>query len=89
MPFNVPAATAAEWLRAREVPDGFEVVLPADHALDPVGEPALTEETLRTMAAAGTTTLAARFIHRSLAHYLEQIHALAELHGNHFAALGQ
>ena len=80
-PFNVSVATAAEWLRARELPAGFEVVLPADHALDPVGEPALTEETLRTMAAAGTTILSARFIHRSLGHYLEQIHALAELHG--------
>jgi hypothetical protein len=80
-PFGVSAATAAEWLQAREVPDGFEVVLPADRALDPVGEPALTEETLHTMAAAGTTILSARFIHRSLEHYLEQIHALAELHG--------
>ena len=33
------------------------------------------------MAAAGTTTLSARFIHHSFEHYLEQIHALAELHG--------
>jgi alkanesulfonate monooxygenase SsuD/methylene tetrahydromethanopterin reductase-like flavin-dependent oxidoreductase (luciferase family) len=80
-PFNVSVATAAEWLQAREVPDGFEVVLPADQALDPVGEPALTAETLRTMAAAGATILSARFIHHSLEHYLEQIHALAELHG--------
>lgn len=80
-PFNVSAATAAEWLQAREVPDGFEVVLPADRALDPVGERALTEQTLQTMAAAGTTILSARFFHRSLEHYLEQIHALAELHG--------
>ncbi len=81
-PFNVSAATAAEWLQAREVPAGFEVVLPADRALDPVGEPASAEETLQTMAAAGTTVLSARFIHRSLEHYLEQIHALAELHGS-------
>ncbi|MGA9357102.1 MAG: TIGR03619 family F420-dependent LLM class oxidoreductase [Mycobacterium sp.] len=81
-PFNVSAATAAEWLQAREVPAGFEVVLPADQALDPVGEPASTEETLQAMAAAGTTVLSARFIHRSLEHYLEQIHALAELHGS-------
>jgi probable F420-dependent oxidoreductase len=81
-PFNVSAATAAEWLQAREVPAGFEVVLPADRALDPVGEPASTEETLQTMAAAGTTILSARFIHRSLEHYLEQIDALAELHGS-------
>ena len=54
--------------------------MPADKPLDPVGEPEATKETLETMAAGGTTTLSARFIHRSLEHYLEQIHALAELH---------
>jgi hypothetical protein len=48
--------------------------------LDPVGEPEATKETLETMAGGGTTTLSARFIHRSLEHYIEQIHALAELH---------
>jgi probable F420-dependent oxidoreductase len=83
-PFNVSIATAAEWLQARELPAGFEVVLPADGPLDPLGEPALTEDTLQAIAAAGTTTLSARFIHHSLEHYLEQIHALAELHGNTF-----
>ena len=79
-PFNVPIATAAEWLRARELPAGFEVVLPADQPLDPVKEPEATRETLANMAAAGTTIVSARFIHHSLEHYLEQIHALAELH---------
>jgi probable F420-dependent oxidoreductase len=83
-PFNVSTATAAEWLQARELPAGFEVVLPADGPLDPVGEPALTEDTLQAIATAGTTTLSARFIHHSLEHYLEQIHALAELHGKTF-----
>lgn len=83
-PYYVSIATAAEWLRARELPDGFEVVLPADQPLDPVGEPAKTEDALHTIAAAGTTTLSARFIHHSLEHYLEQIHALAELHAKTF-----
>ena len=62
-------------------PPGFEVVLPAERPLDPVGKPEATKETLEKMAAAGTTTLFAYFIHDSLEHYLEQIHALAELHG--------
>ena len=79
-PFNVSIATAAEWLQAWELPAGFEVVLPADQPLDPVQEPASTEDTLQTVAAAGVTTLLARFTHHSLEHYLEQIHALAELH---------
>lgn len=81
-PFNVSIATAAEWLRARELPAGFEVVLPADEPLDPVGQPASTADTLQAIAAAGTTVLSARFIHHSLEHYLEQIHALAELHAS-------
>jgi probable F420-dependent oxidoreductase len=83
-PYYVSIATAAEWLRARELPAGFEVVLPADQPLDPAGEPGMTEDALHTIAAAGTTTLSARFIHHSLEHYLEQIHALAEMHGKTF-----
>jgi probable F420-dependent oxidoreductase len=79
-PYYVSIDTAAEWLKTFEVPPGFEVVMPADHPLDPMGEPGATKETLETMAAGGTTTLSARFVHHSLEHYLEQIHALAELH---------
>jgi probable F420-dependent oxidoreductase len=79
-PFGISLDTAAEWLRAREIPPGFEVVLPADRPLDPLGEPAATVETLAAMEAAGTTIVSARFNHHSLEHYLEQIHAFAELH---------
>ena len=49
-PFGIPLDTAAEWLGAREIPPGFEVVLPADQPLDPVGEPAATVDTLAAMA---------------------------------------
>ncbi|MFV9633742.1 TIGR03619 family F420-dependent LLM class oxidoreductase [Mycobacterium neumannii] len=79
-PFGISVATAREWLKAREIPPGFEVVLAADRPLDPVDDPDGTRKTLREMADAGTTTVSARFVHRSLEHYLEQIHALAELH---------
>jgi probable F420-dependent oxidoreductase len=78
-PFNVPVATAGAWLRDRDVPAGFEVVLPADRPLDPVGDPEGAEEALQEMAAAGTTTVSARFVHRSLGHYLEQLEALIGL----------
>lgn len=79
-PFAVSVDTAAEWLSSRDVPDGFEVVLPADKPLDPVGNPEETKQTLEKMAAAGTTTVFAYFRHESFDHYLEQLHALAELH---------
>jgi alkanesulfonate monooxygenase SsuD/methylene tetrahydromethanopterin reductase-like flavin-dependent oxidoreductase (luciferase family) len=80
-PYYVSIDTAAEWLQTFELPPGFEVVMPAERPLDPVGEPRATKETLEALAAGGTTILSARFIHHSLEHYLEQIHALAELHG--------
>ncbi|ULE33370.1 TIGR03619 family F420-dependent LLM class oxidoreductase [Mycobacterium sp. IDR2000157661] len=79
-PFGISVATAGEWLRARDVPEDFEVVLPADRPLNPVDDPDATAETLAAMAAAGTTVVSGRFVHHSLVHYLEQIHALAELH---------
>lgn len=81
-PFGISVETAGDWLRAREVPPGFEVVLAADRPLDPVGSPETTQDTLRAMAAAGTTVVSARFLHRSVEHYLEQVHALAELHSD-------
>ena len=78
-PFYVSIDTAAEWLQSFELPAGFEVVMPADEPLDPIGEPEETRAVLKTLAAGGTTIVSARFVHHSLAHYLEQIHALAEL----------
>ncbi len=53
--------------------------MPAEKPLDPVGEPETTREILKDLESGGTTILSARFLHHSLAHYLEQIHALAEL----------
>jgi probable F420-dependent oxidoreductase len=78
-PYYVSIDTAAAWLKAFELPADFDVVMPAEHPLDPVGAPRATQETLHRLAAGGTTTLSARFVHHSLEHYLEQIHALAEL----------
>jgi probable F420-dependent oxidoreductase len=80
-PFGVSIDTAAQWLKARDVPAGFEVVLPPEKPLDPVEKPEATQAVLEAMAVAGTTTVFAHFIHHSLEHYLEQVHALAELHG--------
>ena len=42
--------------------------------------------TLTATAAGGTTTLSARFVHHSLEHYLEQLHALADLQRRAFGA---
>jgi probable F420-dependent oxidoreductase len=78
-PYYVSIDQAAEWLQDFDLPADFEVVMPAEHALDPVGKPDTTREVLEALAKGGTTTLSARFVHRSLEHYLEQLHALVEL----------
>jgi probable F420-dependent oxidoreductase len=78
-PFYVSIDQAAGWLRSFDLPSDFEVVMPAERPLDPVGEPEATREVLQVLASGGTTTLSARFVHHSLEHYLEQLHALVEV----------
>lgn len=85
-PYYVSIDTAADWLKRFELPPGFEVVMPAEKPLDPAGQPEATQETLRELADGGTTTMSAHFLHRSLEHYLEQLHALTDLHREMFGA---
>ena len=47
--------------------------------LDPAGDPDTTAERLAELTAMGATVLEARFVHHSLEHYLEQLHALRAL----------
>ena len=86
-PYYVSIETAAQWLRTFELPPDFEVVMPAEQPLDPVGNREAAKKTLRDLADGGTTTLSARFVHHSLQHYLEQLHALTELHRETFGGI--
>jgi probable F420-dependent oxidoreductase len=65
-----------EW-KARTEP--IEVVVQNDRPLDPSGEPDRVAEQLERYRSIGATTLAARFVHHSSSHYLEQLEALAAL----------
>lgn len=76
-PFGVSAAQVADWLAGVELPDGFEVVISPQRALDPTDGASACTDALGALAAAGTTIVAARVVHHSLAHYLEQLQALA------------
>ncbi len=78
-PFAVSLAEAREWLDRVEVPAGFEVVLGPARRFDPIASPDATVESLGVLAEAGTTIASAQISHRSLAHYIEQLEALAEL----------
>ncbi|MCV7091789.1 LLM class F420-dependent oxidoreductase [Mycobacterium interjectum] len=79
-PFNVSLGRVREWLGRFDLQPGFEVVLPPPRPLDPINEPGRTRDTLADIAAHGATIVSAIFTHTSLQHYLENLHALAELH---------
>ncbi|MEZ0350649.1 LLM class F420-dependent oxidoreductase [Mycobacterium sp. pR1184] len=79
-PFNVTLQQAREWLGRFELPADFEVVLPPPAPLDPINEPDRTREILADTAAHGATTVTTWFTHTSPQHYVENLHALAELH---------
>jgi probable F420-dependent oxidoreductase len=80
-PFAVSLRQARDWLGRFELQPGFEVVLPPPAPLDPINAPQRTRELLGETAAHGATIISTYFKHTSVAHYLENLHALAELNG--------
>lgn len=79
-PFAVDPAQAEAWLREVDVSSGFEVVLPPTGRLDPITEPARTQEILAETAAHGATIIMCGFRSQTLDEYLENVEALAEVH---------
>jgi probable F420-dependent oxidoreductase len=79
-PFGIPLEAAARWLEKAGTPPGFDVVLPPEQPVDPLGQPTEAMDALAAVAASGATIFAGRFVHYSLQHYLEQLAALTELH---------
>jgi probable F420-dependent oxidoreductase len=82
-PFGLSVDDVASCLtRARETEawnartDAFEVILPTDPPLDPIGAPEATADTVAACADAGATMLNVRVIHHSPTHYVEQLEAL-------------
>ena len=78
-PFNVSLRQVREWLGRFDLQPGFEVVLPPAAPLDPINEPERTRDTLAEVEVHGATIISTIFTHTSLQHYLENLHALAEL----------
>ena len=60
----------------------LEVVLRNGRPLDPLGDPEGARRIVDRLVDAGATGLQVWFAHRSLAHYLEQLEAMAELIGS-------
>jgi probable F420-dependent oxidoreductase len=69
-----------EMLKSHDLPPGFQVVLQT-RQLDPLGDRAAALAEIEAISAAGGTTGNLKLKHTSLAHFLEQIEAFAELAG--------
>jgi probable F420-dependent oxidoreductase len=80
VPFALSHADITAMLDQMDVPSGFDVVLGAP-GLDPVGDPDAVAGAIAAVAAAGGTVMHVSVKSRSLAHYLEQIAAFADLAG--------
>lgn len=78
-PFSLQAADVAGMLARFERRADFEVVLGTDRAMDPAAQPAEALDALAGLAKAGVTIAYASVRSHSLAHYLEQLEALAAL----------
>jgi probable F420-dependent oxidoreductase len=76
-PFWLDVDRIAAWLAEVEVPDGFEVVGQPPGVVDPSADRAAVDDLLGRWAEAGATVVDLHVVHHSLAHYLEQLEALA------------
>jgi probable F420-dependent oxidoreductase len=75
----VASARATPAWEARQRP--LEVVLQNGRPIDPLDDPVGTHRIVDKLTAAGATGLQLRFVHHSLAHYLEQLEAVVDLIG--------
>ena len=80
-PFGLALEDLAAMLAATPRPPDFAVVVAPARAMDPLGDPAGARRALEDLAAAGVTIVSSVVVHRSLAHYLEQLEALVTLAG--------
>ena len=85
-PFATSPRRAAAWLAQARATDAWEardrpleVVLAHRDPLDPSARPDATAAAVAELREAGVTAVSLRFVHRSLAHYVEQLDAMAAL----------
>jgi probable F420-dependent oxidoreductase len=88
VPFGLSLEELQRLLAETQSGDGettvpFDVVLSPGRPLDPSGQPDRTLERLHLVRQAGATLISAAFAADSAEHYLEQLHALADLAAAH------
>jgi probable F420-dependent oxidoreductase len=78
-PFALAGEQVAAMLARVDVPPDFDVVLSAEHRMDPLKDPDGTRRAIEAVAGRGGTILAVSVVSDSLAHYLEQIEAFVDV----------
>lgn len=79
MPFGLADARITQMLDQVVLPTGFDVVLPTGRAIDPLGDPAGTQDRLHRLRAAGATAVTCTVAATSADHCGRQLAALREL----------
>lgn len=79
VPFGLTAVQMAAMLKPFDLPPGFEVVLPAGPALDPLGDPDGTGARLTRVRDAGATVVNCSVSADSAEHFIEQLGALRRI----------
>lgn len=78
-PFGRPLSEFRSMLDEVSLPEPFDVILPLEGRLDPVGDREMSVKRLHDAQSAGSTIMNASLRASSANHYLEQLHALAEI----------
>jgi len=89
VPFGLPVEALKDMLGKVELPEGFDVVLSPERALDPLGSPEAAGAALRALADAGATVAGVRIKASSAEHYREQLAALRALGDKWDLAFGE
>lgn len=79
VPFGLGLDEIVAMLASLELPPDFEVVLSPGRPLDPQTDPGRVLDRLRRVLEAGATVINVSLAAQSADHYVEQLHALAEL----------
>lgn len=79
VPFGIGADDLRTMLSARNLPDGFEVVLSPGRMVDPIGDAEGTTRRLTRLRAAGATLVTTAVEATSVDHYCDQLETLAVL----------
>lgn len=79
VPFGLSLDDLRTMLSARDLPDGFEVVLSPGRIVDPIGDTEGTKRRLARIHAAGATLVTTAVQATSVDHYCHQLEALAGL----------